>query len=147
MLITIDIMKPEDAGWVSDIEKKVFSEPWPMAEFIKAAESQNYCYITAKDNNKGVGYAGCVISIDEADITNIAVSADYRRLGIGGRLLTELERLLVERNVSKIFLEVRESNEAARELYTQMGFFEIGKRKNFYRKPDEDAILMEKDLQ
>lgn len=147
MLITIDIMKKEDAGWVSDIEKKAFSEPWSMAEFAKAAESPDYCYITAKDNDKGVGYAGCVISTCEADITNIAVDEDYRCLGIADKLLTELARILSDREVLKIFLEVRESNEAARKLYCKMGFFEIGRRKNFYRKPNEDAILMEKDLQ
>ena len=143
MTITITGMENSHTEEVARIEAATFSEPWSVKAFEDAVASDNYIYIVALDNDKVVGYAGCVMSMGEADITNIAVSDEYRRMGIGNELLGQLIKQMKNHTIDKAFLEVRESNNSARMLYINSGFSEIGVRKNFYRKPDENAILME----
>lgn len=143
-IITIRKMTPEDATYVAEIERSVFSEPWREQDFIKAAEDNNYIYLTACDGEAVVGYAGCIIACEDADITNIAVHDTYRRMGIGNKLLEVLEGLALEKGVCNVFLEVRESNNGARSLYSSRDYVPVGMRKNFYRNPDEDAVLMQK---
>ena len=142
-MITIRRMTLEDTAYVAVIEESVFSEPWKEHDFANAVSQDNYIYLVAVDDNEVVGYAGCVMSMGEADVTNIAVDNQYRRLGIGNELLVQLIKQMKNCNIAKAFLEVRESNNGARNLYISNGFSEIGIRKNFYRKPDENAILME----
>ena len=93
-----------------------------------------------------VGYAGMQVVLDEAEITNIAVDAPYRKRGIAGKLLESLEIICRKKNVKYLHLEVRESNTAARSLYGKMGFEIDGIRKSFYQKPTENAVLMTKVL-
>ena len=143
MTITIAKMDISHTKEVASIEANTFSEPWSLKAFEDAVTSKDYIYIVALDNEKVVGYAGSVMSMGEADITNIAVCNEYRRMGIGNELLCQLVTQLKNCSVEKVFLEVRESNNSARMLYSSNGFIEIGMRKNFYRKPDENAILME----
>lgn len=143
MTITITGMEISHVEAVAAIEDATFSEPWSAKAFSDAVLSNDYIYIVALDNDKVVGYAGCVMSMGEADITNIAVHKEYRRMGIGNELLTRLVKQMKNYGIEKVFLEVRESNNSARMLYNSNGFVEIGMRKNFYRKPDENAILME----
>ena len=145
--VIIRRMCAEDASYVAEIERKSFSEPWPEKEFTKASAADNYIYLVAEHNNKIIGYAGCVFAADEADITNIAVDSEVRRMGIGRRLLLCLVERAQKAGLANIFLEVRVSNEAARGLYVQTGFEAVGLRKNFYSKPAEDGILMVKNLQ
>lgn len=145
--VIIRRMRAEDAAHVAEIERKSFSEPWPEKEFTKASAADNYIYLVAEHNNKIIGYAGCVFAADEADITNIAVDFEVRRMGIGRRLLLCLVEQAQKAGLTNIFLEVRVSNEAARGLYVQTGFEAVGLRKNFYSKPAEDGILMVKNLQ
>ncbi len=144
--VTIRLMTVEDAPFVAQIEKNAFSQPWPETEFVKAVLSDNYVYIAAELDGKIIGYAGCVFAAEDADITNIAVDADYRGLGIGAELLKQLIVQAERRGSDNIFLEVRQSNFAAINLYTQYGFAQNGIRRNFYQKPAEDAILMAKKL-
>lgn len=140
--ITIRLMNTEDAKQVAHIEKQSFSQPWPEEEFRKAATNKAYIYIVATHNERIVGYAGVIASAEEADITNIAVDAEYRRLGIADQLLKQLSRQLFQKDIKDIFLEVRESNSAAIALYSKNGFVKIGMRKNYYKLPNEDAIIM-----
>ena len=82
------------------------------------------------------------ISADEAEITNVAVDKDFRRIGVGKGLIEKLKEVGIEKGIKSFFLEVREGNEAARKLYEKCGFKEVGVRRGFYSKPIEDAILM-----
>jgi ribosomal-protein-alanine N-acetyltransferase len=86
------------------------------------------------------------VVLDEAEITNIAVTAPYRKRGIAVKLLEGLEMICRKKNVKYLHLEVRESNTAARSLYGKMGFEIDGIRKSFYQKPTENAVLMTKVL-
>jgi [ribosomal protein S18]-alanine N-acetyltransferase len=80
----------------------------------------------------------------EWEIENIVVASHLQRCGLGTRLLTEFLELANRRGVKQIILEVRESNRAARALYNKLGFSETGRRKSYYRNPDEDALLYRK---
>lgn len=145
MQISIDYMTEADAKEAAVIEADCFSQPWNELAFSNAVKDDNYVYITAKDADILIGYAGCVISFDEADVTNIAVTKGYRRQGIAEELLNNLMRLAYNKGVKKMYLEVRESNESARNLYNKLGFEQIGKRRAFYQRPTEDAVLMLKN--
>ncbi len=144
MLITICKAQEEDAVAIGEIDKKAFSEPWPVKEFTKAITNKNYYFLVAKDKDRIVGYAGVITSGDESDITNIAVELNYRQCGIATELLKNLCEQLSLQKVVSIFLEVRESNKNAIHLYEAQNFKAVGMRKNFYSKPDENAIIMKK---
>ena len=142
MLIEINYMKKEHLDEVAAMEKENFSEPWSREAFSDTLKKEEYVYLVALYEGSVAGYAGAVISFDEGSITNIAVGDKYRRMGIGKELMLQMAKILKEKNVTQIFLEVRESNEAARELYRICGYEDVGMRKNFYAKPTENAVVM-----
>lgn len=145
--VTIRHMETRDTAYVAELERKVFSQPWSEKAFKDTIGNDDYIYIVAEHENSVVGYVGCIVSADGADITNIAVAEDYRRMGIAEELLRQTEILLLGRGVSALYLEVRQSNAGAQKLYERNGFSQTGIRRNFYRKPLEDALLMAKKLQ
>ena len=140
-------MNDQHVNSVALIEKNNFSEPWSMEAFRNTIDNKDYIYIVALHEEKVVGYAGCMVAVDEGDITNIAVTKDYRNAGIGAQLLLQLELQAEKRSVQRMFLEVRKSNESAIGLYRKSGYETVGIRKNFYRKPDEDAYVMCKKIE
>ena len=93
-----------------------------------------------------VGYIGSRIVLDSADITNVAVRPQYRRQGIGYELVNRMLEEMILRGVSSVLLEVRESNLPAQNCYAQAGFTVVGRRKNYYELPKEDALLMGRQL-
>ena len=88
------------------------------------------------------GYCGCYGVAGEGYIYNVAVGKNYRRQGIGFRLLQDLIEAAKSRGIESLTLEVRKSNLPAIKLYKKLGFVEAGIRKDFYTKPLEDAIIM-----
>jgi ribosomal-protein-alanine acetyltransferase len=82
----------------------------------------------------------------DTEILNVAIDAECARQHVGTRLLHYMETLMVGRGVKNIYLEVRPSNDSARAFYLKEGFTEIGRRKNYYGAPTEDAILMKREL-
>lgn len=135
-------MKAEDLPEVSRIESEIFSMPWSQKGFEDSLKKEDTTYLTVLLRGKIVGYCGLQQVLDEADITNVAVLAPYRRWGIGFAMLDELLRCAKERGVVNFTLEVRESNAAAIALYEKLGFENCGIRKNFYEKPTENAVIM-----
>jgi len=139
-------MTPGDLVQVMEIEHYSFSLPWSRSSFEKELRDNGYaCYLVAEtaetaETGKVVGYAGCWVLFDEAHITTLAVHPAYRRSGIGSLLLTSLLEMADARGAEQIFLEVRDSNMAARRLYTEFGFEIKGIRKKYYH--DEDALVM-----
>ncbi len=142
MSITVRISTEDDVEAIACIERTAFSMPWSVNAFTDAVKSRNYIYLTALEDNQIVGYAGCTVAGDEGDITNIAVTEECRGCGIGEMLMRKLLEQACSAGVMQLFLEVRESNKAARALYAKTGFEITGVRKNFYQKPAENAILM-----
>ncbi len=88
------------------------------------------------------GYAIAHVAADEGEILNLGVAAAHRRRGVGRRLVQAMVATLAARGAAAVYLEVRESNAAARGLYQELGFREVGRRSRYYRQPVEDAILL-----
>jgi ribosomal-protein-alanine N-acetyltransferase len=100
------------------------------------------------ESDDGEGVAGYVVALDAADegeILNLAVAPEGRRHGVGRRLVEAVLSRLSEKGVHHVFLEVRESNAPARSLYESHGFREVGRRRGYYRRPVEDAIVLRLD--
>lgn len=127
---------------VMRIERSSFTVPWTEDDFLTLLSRDYAVTIIAEENNAAVGY-GCATAVaGEAEILNLAVDEKERRRGIGRELLIRLIKAVADRGARRIFLEVRESNAGARALYSSAGFAETGVRRNYYRLPAEDAIIM-----
>ena len=140
--MTITDVKPCHLREIAEIENACFSLPWTFEQLEKQMSVDN-CIFLAATNDDGalMGYIGLMFVLDEGYISNVAVSPNYRRRGVADALITELiER--TKKRLSFLTLEVRESNLAAIELYSKHGFEQVGKRKNYYDKPKEAALLM-----
>ncbi len=140
--VTIRRMTLNDVDGVHAIEQATFKKPWKREDFVKEMTT-NACarYLVAEEAGKIIGFAGAWIVLDEAHITNIAVSAAYRGRGIG-RMLTEgLLQYAANLGVIYATLEVRRSNEIAQNLYKSLGFEYVGLRKRYYEDNGEDAFL------
>ena len=122
-MISFRPLAPEDADAVACIERESFPTPWSREDFWREASNDFACYIGALEGAAVIGFAGCWISFEEAQVTNIALTA-------------------MQRGVERMTLEVRPSNLPARRLYERLGFVEIGIRKGYYQDNNEDAILM-----
>lgn len=126
---------------LAEIERACFHAPW--SENALREELGKGLFLVAEDENQTVcGYVGCQTVLDEGYITNVAVSPDFRRQGIARALIAELTAKAGENKLAFVTLEVRESNAPAIALYTGAGFVPVGKRKNFYSNPAENAVLM-----
>ena len=131
---------------IAEIERECFSSPW-SEKSLELLLGDNAVGFAAFCDGVLVGYVGMMSVLDEGQITNVAVSADFRRRGCARALLLALEDYAREKGIVFLSLEVRRSNEAARSLYLADGWREAGVRKNFYTLPSEDAIVMTKTLE
>lgn len=119
-----------------------FGAPWKESDFISDLASGQSEYLIVIEENKILGFLGYHWILDEAEITNIAVCCEAKGQGIGDLLLTSLMDQVGSRGVEHVFLEVRNSNEAAQKLYRKNKFVPVGKRKHYYHNPEEDGIVM-----
>ena len=142
--IKIVRMQKEHIEKLASLEKLCFNEPWSKDSLTFELTNENAYFIVAVQDNHVLGYAGMHCILDEGYITNIAVFSDFRRKGIGRKLLNYILNYAQKSNFALVTLEVRTSNYAAINLYKDLGFKQVGIRKNFYKKPEEDAILMTK---
>ena len=144
-MFNIRHMRQEDIGAIVKIEQECFSTPWTMEGFFDSLGLDYAVSVVAEEYGKLLGYGGIYFTAEEGEITNVAVMATERRRGIADALLKQIDIEAKNRNVTKIFLEVRVSNEAALQLYQRHGYKLCGTRKNFYRLPQEDAYVMCKE--
>ncbi|HEM6494702.1 ribosomal protein S18-alanine N-acetyltransferase [Streptococcus suis] len=114
--------------------------PWTLEQIASSMSSQDEDYYLAYEGQELVGFLVVQTVLDEMEILQIAVKADFQRLGIASQLMAAVMDW-----DGDIFLEVRESNSAAQALYTRQHFTKIGKRKDYYRNPVEDAVLMKRE--
>lgn len=134
------------ASELAKIDAICFTDPWRETSFREALSGEGYTFVALEEGGELIGYAGMLTVLDVADVTNVAVLPAFRRQGLARRLLTALTAKAREQGVTRLQLEVRESNVAARTLYESLGFTVDGKRKRYYRRPDEDAVLMSLSL-
>jgi ribosomal-protein-alanine N-acetyltransferase len=147
--VTKVVVRPaasHDIAGVVAIEEESFADPWSARAFRDALGNTAvyFACATLSDEDRVVGYVVAWFAADQGEIANIAVEAAGRRKGIGAELL---DAALVEgksRGAEAIFLEVRDSNTSARALYRSRDFEEVGRRRNYYKRPVEDAIVLKR---
>ena len=134
-----------DEKAIAELEKECFSSPWSENALLESYNADTRFFVFS-ENGKILGYAGLQVVPPEGYVTNIAVTKTARGRGIGKSLVEALIDFGKDRALVFISLEVRQSNLPAISLYTKCGFSEVGKRKNFYQNPTEDAIIMTKEF-
>ena len=133
---------PSDATAIAEIEDICFSDAWERKDILSYITGSDGVCFTAVADSRPIGYVIGRLIAPEAEIYRTAVLPEYRRRGIGYRLLSYALKTERGRGLECAFLEVREGNAAARALYRALGFSEYGKRKNYYKNPTEDAVVM-----
>ena len=136
-----------DLAAVAAIERVAFSDPWSLRSFREALDSGSVYFACARsDAGSVLGYVVAWFVADQGEIANIAVAPDQRGRGVGRALLDAALGEAAARGIAAVFLEVRDSNQRARELYASRGFEEVGRRRRYYRRPVEDAIVLRRTL-
>ena len=136
---------PDDVSAIVEMENNIFGIPFTERDVLSCVCSDTGMCFTALDEGQPIAYILGKKILPEAEIYRIAVREDKRQRGIGYRLLSYALKTEGGNGVETVFLEVRSKNAAARALYNGYGFEEIGIRKNYYQKPNDDAIVMIKD--
>jgi len=138
---------PADVAGVLEILKETpEAAGWSLGALEDALRQRETCFLVAAEEG---GIAGFVVGrriADEGEILNLGVRNAQRRQGMGTALVKRLGELLRRQGVRRLFLEVRESNVVAVEFYTGLGFQQTSKRPNYYREPQEAALVLEAKL-
>lgn len=140
----ITAMEPEHISQVAEIEKELFSAPWDEASLKSELENPLSLWLVALQGDRVAGYVGSQTVLGESDMMNLAVRPEFRRQGLGRQLVNALIFEL-EEDSHCLLLEVRQSNEGAIALYQGLGFRQVGRRPNYYKRPTEDALILRKD--
>lgn len=141
----IETMKPSHVAQIAQLEKICFSDPWSERSIASELDNQLAFWLVATEGETVAGYIGSQTVIDETDMMNVAVHPDFRRKGIAEALVNGLVEHLKTMGSHCLTLEVRASNAPAIALYEKLGFAEIGRRRNYYRNPREDALILRKE--
>lgn len=144
--IKIVPMAPEHLDALAALERVCFSRPWSRQMLADELDNQCAAFLTAlePDSDRVIGYAGLLVAADEGYITNVAVEPSRRRQGVAAQLLQVFDNFVRANKLAFLTLEVRPSNEAAIALYRSFGFEEVGRRRNYYDLPKEDALILTK---
>jgi len=143
-----ELKKEKYIDIIYKLEMKIFTDPWTK-KMIKGEFNNKLAVVLGVINTKTkelVGYSFLFNVYDEIHINNIALKNNYRKKGMGKKLLDYIINYGKENNFSRITLEVRESNEGALKLYYKNGFILISKRTDYYSNPKEDALILMKNL-
>lgn len=141
--LIIRVAEERDVVPMAELDIVCFSEPWSEDSFkSEIMENERAFYIVGEVDEKLVGYAGLWAIMDEGHITNVAVSPEHRRLGIGRAIVKTLIEVAEENGLNSFTLEVRESNLSAQALYSEFGFVSSGVRKGYYLDNCENAVIM-----
>lgn len=147
MHVRIVPMSADHLDEVAELERICFSTPWSRNMLAEELDNALSAFLVAlNDDGQVVGYAGLQVILDEGYIANVAVRPDCRRQGIAGKLLQVFLDFAQANRLAFLTLEVRASNYGAIALYGSCGFRSVGRRKNYYEHPKEDAIIMTKEL-
>lgn len=136
-------MNADHLDEVAELERICFSAPWSRNMLAEELDNALSAFLVALDGDgKVVGYAGVQVILDEGYITNVAVRPEWRRRGVAGKLLQVFLDFAQANHLAFLTLEVRESNYGAIALYGSRGFRSVGRRRNYYEHPREDAVIM-----
>lgn len=135
-------MTRESLEGVAELEKLCFAEPWSAKSLELLTNDGIGVGMVCRKEGIVCAYGGMLVAVDEGQITNIATHPDFRRMGYGKAVVEALIKYAKNNRLDSVSLEVRESNKAAIQLYTSFGFKVEGKRKDFYTKPTEAALVM-----
>ena len=140
-----------DVAAVQVIEEAAFADPWTADAFDAAIALDHMRFLIAEWTGGGAsgGVAGYVVALllgAEVEIANLAVSSSERGVGVGGALLDDVTAHAAASGCVALYLEVRDSNAAARALYHSRGFEVVGVRKRYYRHPVEDALVLKREI-
>lgn len=142
MDIKVEKMTLNDLENIQNILISDFDDFWNYNILKDELESENSIYIVAKSNKEIIGFAGIKILLDEADIMNIVTKKCYRNQGIGTLLLKNLISISKNLNLHSLSLEVNEENKTAIHLYENLGFKNIGIRKNYYKSKNGKIMAL-----
>lgn len=127
------------------LEQECFADPWSQQSIASELHNPLSLWLVAQEGQTLLGYVGSQTCQDETDMMNIAVSPASRRQGVARALIEALVSALRQCGSKQLTLEVRASNGPARQLYESLGFLQVGLRKNYYRNPKEDALILRKE--
>lgn len=154
--LTIRRCVPQDLERIASIERASFSDPWSFETFSAALALRHMRFLVAEEGGRDggaggaapalVGYVVALVMADEGEIADVAVAPSARCRGIGRALLERIMADVMEVGLRALYLEVRESNAAARALYRSLGFEQVGRRRGYYQHPSEDALVLKRDL-
>ena len=144
--MTITEMKAAHVPQVAELERICFADPWSEKSVASELDNKWALWFVALEEDKVAGYIGSQTCLDETDMMNVAVHPDHRNKGIATGLIVGLVEALQERGSRCLTLEVRASNEPAIRVYRALDFVEVGRRKNYYRNPREDACILRKEF-
>lgn len=139
-------MMAADLDAVVALEEASYAVPWSAATFTTLMERADAITLVAESASGVAAYAAFWSVGYQGELGNVAVAPAWRRRGLAGRLLQAVLEQAAERGVSEVFLEVRPSNVGAQRLYERCGFQVTGRRRHYYRRPVEDALVMRRDL-
>lgn len=145
-MLDIVKMQQKHIKGILEIEKECFFDPWSEKMLTDELNSEISYYFVAEDSDVVCGYVGMYVTVDIANITNIAVKKEYRRRAVADSLLSMLIKEAKSQKLSFVTLEVRESNIPAISLYSKHMFKIEGKRKAYYSDNHEDALIMTLDI-
>lgn len=142
--VNIVPMSADHLDELEKLERICFSRPWSRKMLGEELENDCAAFLVAEEpeTHRVLGYAGVLVMADEGYITNVAVFPDYRRQGIAAQIIKVFCDFAAGNHLSFLTLEVRPTNTAAIELYRSFGFEEVGRRKNYYDLPKEDALIL-----
>lgn len=145
--VEIRPLTEDDLPGVLSLERSIYGAPWRIEHFARLIDlPAGMGWVAVAGRGEVVGYALGWVTAEEAEIANIAVAAEWRRSGIGARLLRTALDHARARGARRVYLEVRISNAAAQSFYRRFGFQVVGRRPRYYTRPTEDAYMMAVDL-
>lgn len=144
----VDILKAgiSDIPEIADVEEKCIPGGWSEKGLLDWLKNENTVIFKAVLDDEIIGFANASWVLDEGELLNIAVVENYRNMGIAKELFNYLEKYLKDRKVEKIFLEVRKKNIPAINFYEKHGFIKNGLRKDYYKNPADNGVLMMKNI-
>ena len=146
--VIIERAQISDAQDIFGIECACFSDAWSLSAICSHLEGTHTRTFIARDGEgRALGYISTLLLPPEAEIYRVAALPEQRRRKIGSRLLEAFISDAEKEGCESLFLEVRESNTAAKGLYFSHGFSEVGQRKNYYKDPKEDALILAKNIE